>query len=141
MENWWIKKRLADLGKNGVGLASALGIASARTTEIYKGIRKVQAHEIEPLAKYLELPVADVMAKLGVSNRPPSGTAINADLLAQIAQIVDSTLSEQGITLDQRAKFLIITRTYEALAGTAPDELPPAPPVPATPKNKLPPRR
>ena len=72
----WIKNRIRVLratGKTQSGLAAALGIDPSRVTEIIKGGRKIKSAEVAPLAAYLEMSVADVMA--AVDGRPPSPMA------------------------------------------------------------------
>src|SRR4051794_37844939 len=68
----WIKDRIRLLrarGKTQTGLAAALGIDPSRVTEIIKGDRQIKSSEVAPLAAYLELTVADVMA--AIDGRPP----------------------------------------------------------------------
>lgn len=52
----WVRTGLQQPGKTAKGLASFLGVAPARITEITKGERKVKATEIAKIAVYLELP-------------------------------------------------------------------------------------
>ena len=68
----WIKDRVRLLrpkGKTQTGLAAALGIDPSRVTEIIKGDRQIKSSEVAPLAAYLEMTVADVMA--AIDGRPP----------------------------------------------------------------------
>ena len=63
----WIKDRIRLLrprGKTQTGLAAALGIDPSRVTEIVKGDRQIKSSEVAPLAAYLEMTVADVMAAI-----------------------------------------------------------------------------
>jgi hypothetical protein len=54
----WLSDRLKDLpGKSKSGLARALGIAPSRITEILNGERQIQAHEWQPMARYLDWPL------------------------------------------------------------------------------------
>ena len=68
----WIKDRVRFLrpkGKTQTGLAAALGLDPSRVTEIIKGDRRIKSSEVAPLAAYLEMTVADVMA--AIDGRPP----------------------------------------------------------------------
>lgn len=71
----WIKDRIRSLrarGKSQTGLASALGIDPSRVTEIVKGDRQIKSAEVAPLAAYLEMTVAEVMAAIdGRAPEPP----------------------------------------------------------------------
>ena len=68
----WLNKRLGELpGKTKSGLARALGIPSSRVSEIIRGARQIQAHEWQPMARYLEWQVDQLhLAVEGVSLRP-----------------------------------------------------------------------
>ena len=61
----WLVTRLKELGKNQAGAARALGIPQQRIREVAKGLRRIQQHEWEPLARYLEWSVADLHAAAG----------------------------------------------------------------------------
>jgi phage repressor protein C with HTH and peptisase S24 domain len=75
----WIKDRVRLLrpgGKTQTGLAAALGLDPSRVTEIIKGDRQIKRSEVAPLAAYLEMTVADVMAAMdGRPPRAPLGVA------------------------------------------------------------------
>jgi hypothetical protein len=61
----WIKARVRELGKTLTGLGKAMGgLDGARITEIMAGTRRVQPQEAIAMARYLELPYADVYARL-----------------------------------------------------------------------------
>ncbi len=61
----WIKPRVRELGKTLRGLGQAMGgLDGSRLTEIMAGTRRVQPVEIEPMARYLELPYDDLYARL-----------------------------------------------------------------------------
>jgi hypothetical protein len=61
----WIKPRVRELGKTLRGLGQAMGgLDGARLTEIMAGTRRVQPVEIEPMARYLEMPYDDVYRRL-----------------------------------------------------------------------------
>jgi len=73
----WIKDRIRLLrptGKTQTGLATALGIDPSRVTEIIKGDRQIKSSEVAPLAAYLEMTVADVMAAMD-GRLPPAPMA------------------------------------------------------------------
>jgi len=73
----WIKDRIRLLRPNGktqTGLAAALGIDPSRVTEIIKGDRQIKSSEVAPLAAYLEMTVADVMAAMD-GRLPPAPMA------------------------------------------------------------------
>lgn len=75
----WIKDRIRFLrpkGKTQTGLAAALGIDPSRVTEIIKGDRHIKSSEVAPLAGYLEMSVADVMA--AIDGRPSAAMAATA---------------------------------------------------------------
>jgi len=75
----WIKDRIRLLrpkGKTQTGLAAALGLDPSRVTEIIKGDRQIKRSEVAPLAAYLEMTVADVMA--AIDGLPPSAPAATA---------------------------------------------------------------
>jgi len=75
----WIKDRVRFLrprGKTQTGLAMALGVDPSRVTEIVKGERQIKSSEVAPLAAYLEMTVADVMA--AIDGRPPPPTTATA---------------------------------------------------------------
>lgn len=60
----WIKSRLAEIGQSQNDLAAHLGIAQPRVSEIIKGTRRVSTTELPKLAAFLEMGVADVLARL-----------------------------------------------------------------------------
>jgi hypothetical protein len=144
-KNEWIKERLEELEKTAVGLAAAMKVAGPRITDIYKGERKVKGSELAPMAEFLEMSVDEVMKRLGYSPpvRSPNQSVdnsgpIDTDLLSEIANSVETTLRERQIKLDAREKFLIITGTYEALAGRYRKTDEKTPPIPLPLKNKVP---
>lgn len=68
----WLKTRIAEIGKTGVGLAAALGVPKARVYEMYSGKRKLQLNEVPAAAKYLEIPEDELIALAIRSGTPPS---------------------------------------------------------------------
>jgi SOS-response transcriptional repressor LexA len=64
--NEWIAARLRELGRSQKDLAQALGVEPPRVTEILRGDRRVQPSEWQPLAVFLELPMAQIAANLGI---------------------------------------------------------------------------
>jgi len=60
----WIELRLREIGRPKKYLAEHLAIPSARITELIKGTRKLQAAEVRPLAKALDLNVDVVLDML-----------------------------------------------------------------------------
>jgi phage repressor protein C with HTH and peptisase S24 domain len=64
--NEWIAARLRELGRSQKDLAQALGVEPPRITEILRGDRRVQPSEWQPLAVFLELPMAQIAANLGI---------------------------------------------------------------------------
>jgi phage repressor protein C with HTH and peptisase S24 domain len=64
--NEWIAARLRELNRSQKDLARALGVEPPRITEILRGDRRVQPAEWQPLANFLELPVPQVAAYLGI---------------------------------------------------------------------------
>ena len=51
----WLDERLAQLpGKNKTGLAKAMGTTGPRVSEMLAGGRRIQEHEWQPMADYLE---------------------------------------------------------------------------------------
>ena len=60
----WIAQRLSELAKTKIGLARALGINNSRVHEIVDGTRRVQIVEIPVLARYMELPEAQIVSML-----------------------------------------------------------------------------
>ncbi|MGE0151761.1 MAG: S24 family peptidase [Reyranellaceae bacterium] len=65
--NEWIALRLRALGRSQKDLALALGVEPPRITEIVRGDRRVQPAEWQPLADFLELPVTEIAANLGIA--------------------------------------------------------------------------
>ena len=61
MERQWINHRLIEVGKSKAQLASALGLAPSRITEILNSKREIKVTEIPLLADFLELSVSEVM--------------------------------------------------------------------------------
>lgn len=72
--NEWIAARLRELGRSQKDLAQALGVEPPRITEILRGDRRVQPAEWQPLAVFLELPMAQVAANLGIDLSGFAGT-------------------------------------------------------------------
>jgi len=64
MERQWINHRLLEIGKSKAQLASALGLAPSRITEILNSKREIKVTEIPLLADFLELSVSDVMLNI-----------------------------------------------------------------------------
>lgn len=60
----WIRERLKELGKSGAEFGRALGVAKQRVYEMQRGDRKLQPDEIGPAARFLDLPEAEVVARL-----------------------------------------------------------------------------
>lgn len=87
----WIKPRVRELGKTLRALGEAMGgLDGSRLTEIMAGTRRVQPPEIEPMAKYLELPYDEVYMRLfGIS---PESRANSASHQA-VSNKVDTSVS------------------------------------------------
>lgn len=66
----WLKSRIEELGKTGVGLANALGLAKARVYEMYIGKRQFQADEIERAARFLEWTQDQLLARIAGRDEP-----------------------------------------------------------------------
>ena len=60
----WLRKRLTVLKKKPNELARALDIAPARLYEIMRGVRYVMPSEIEPMASFLKLSRAQLLAAI-----------------------------------------------------------------------------
>jgi plasmid maintenance system antidote protein VapI len=63
----WMRDRLGELDKSGAELARALGIPKSRVSEMLAGKRRLQPNEIRPVARFLEIPEAQVVANLSVT--------------------------------------------------------------------------
>jgi plasmid maintenance system antidote protein VapI len=63
----WMRERLGELDKSGADLARALGIPKSRVSEMLAGKRRLQPNEIRPVARFLEIPEAQVVANLSVT--------------------------------------------------------------------------
>lgn len=60
----WLEERLAALrsqGKTKAGLAAALGLPGPRVHEMIRGERRIQAAEIAPMARYLQMDEATIL--------------------------------------------------------------------------------
>jgi len=112
MERKWIEQRLADLGKTKKGLAEHLGVAPPRVNEIIRHERDIQADEIIPLARFMELPVMVVMARLfpgqvepgaEPAHIKPARTKVEIEGLAELVRLafleVDHVLDVEGMAL------------------------------------------
>ena len=66
----WLKSRIEELGKTGVGLANVLGLAKARVYEMYVGKRQFQADEIERAARFLEWTQDQLLARIAGRGGP-----------------------------------------------------------------------
>lgn len=87
----WIKIRVNELKGQGKektlkGLGQAMGgVDGSRITEIGAGTRRVKAVEIEPMAKYLEMPVDEVYSRLfGITPESRANIAGHAPVTTRI---------------------------------------------------------
>lgn len=55
----WIAEGLKKPGKDTYGLGAALGVDRSAISKIVSGVRELKAKEIEPAARYLEIPPPD----------------------------------------------------------------------------------
>lgn len=83
----WLRNRLKELGKKPIDLARHLGIAPARVYEMQTGKRQVQPSEIGPLARFLEMPEAAVVAYLE-GRDPPRSTPTDVDQISRAGRVV-----------------------------------------------------
>ena len=111
-------------------VAAALGIAPARVTEMRQGARRVQQHEMEPLASYLGLTAdareatttnATVVAMEGASledapeNLPVWGTGLGAEREVE-GNAIEQTLLNTGEIIEYVARPAILKRKGFAYA-------------------------
>jgi phage repressor protein C with HTH and peptisase S24 domain len=64
----WINSALKQKGSTQRALADALGLPPPRVSEIIRGERTVKAAELPGLANHLDMPLQDVVIKLGLGN-------------------------------------------------------------------------
>lgn len=110
MRRDWIEKRLNVIGRTKAGLAAALGVSRPRVSEIVNGKRKVQEEEIAKLARYLQLPTAVVVARLGRHRESERGEVepiyikgvVKAGLWAEEAQWPEDEWEEIYVPLPRR---------------------------------------
>jgi transcriptional regulator with XRE-family HTH domain len=62
----WLRERLGELGRSSADLARALGIPKSRVSEMLAGRRRLQPHEIQPIARFLQLTEAQIIENLGL---------------------------------------------------------------------------
>lgn len=80
----WLKKRISDLGKTGVGFARALNIPKPRVYEMFKGKRALQIEEVPAAAKFLEMSEAELIALVRGNGMPAEGQKSDTSALMNV---------------------------------------------------------
>lgn len=71
----WIRRGLARPGKTRSGLAKAAGVHVSQVTHWLAGRRHIKAHQLERIARYLELAPPAAYAETHINNLPLSNNA------------------------------------------------------------------
>jgi SOS-response transcriptional repressor LexA len=66
-ERAWLKRRLAEIGKTQAALADTLGLPPPRISEIIRGSRRVSTRELPRMATFLNMPLPELMRRLGAA--------------------------------------------------------------------------
>jgi len=64
MSQLWIEEKLKGLKKKKSDLGAALGLPPSRITDILKGTRQIQSHEVTPLSQFLKMDVNTILHNL-----------------------------------------------------------------------------
>ena len=65
----FIKKRLKDMGKTQKQLAEAIHIQTPHLSAVFKGIRRIQANEIVPIARFLNIDAGEFAKYISGENK------------------------------------------------------------------------
>ncbi|MEX2631289.1 MAG: helix-turn-helix transcriptional regulator [Tistlia sp.] len=63
----WFARRLAEIGETQRGLARFLGADPSTVSKMLSGVRRIRLEEAEALARFLRVPLLDVLEQAGVS--------------------------------------------------------------------------
>lgn len=74
----FIKERLKDLGKKQKQLAEAVGIQPPHLSAIFNGIRRIQANEVAPMARFLGIDVEEFAKYIANQNKQMIPLALNS---------------------------------------------------------------
>lgn len=66
----WFRAQLSDQGKSQADLARHMDIDKASLTRIFQGKRRLQLEECKKIARFLGLPVDDILTNAGIQLRP-----------------------------------------------------------------------
>lgn len=109
MHMQWMKNRLDELGKRPIELARHLNVAPPRVYEMLTGKRRLQLNEVGPTAAFLEWPEATVLAHLGASSAPITGSKRPAQRMLQDEREVRSSLEVWASAEGREGTMLIST--------------------------------
>ena len=76
----WFDARLAALGASREDIARLLKLSSEQVAELWKDQRELRAAEVQALAQYLKVAVAEVANRAGVSTPVPEPAALDQRL-------------------------------------------------------------
>jgi repressor LexA len=112
----WLDDRLRELkakGKTKAGLASALGIAATRISEIIKGDRGIDALELKPMADYLEWSQATLLAHI-----TGDGRVLVEVGTVPVVGVVQAGLWQEAMEWDESDWYAVpapVQKTHEGL--------------------------
>jgi transcriptional regulator with XRE-family HTH domain len=70
----WFDARLRELGATREDVARVLKLSSDQVAELWKDQRELRAADVQALANYLKVAVAEVANRAGVSTPTPAGS-------------------------------------------------------------------
>lgn len=108
----WIENRLKEVNKRKSDLGKALSLPPPRITDIIRGNRRIQSHEIPQLSLFLEMDMGSVLNHINQEN--PSAAAYNETRTEQIAVVGTIKNSGDRYGLWPASKHYIITLPTQA---------------------------
>lgn len=84
VETGWFTRRLAELGETQRALARFLGADPSTVSKMLSGVRRIRLEEAEALARFLRVPLLDVLEHAGVALEGLPGAGAGARLVGII---------------------------------------------------------
>jgi transcriptional regulator with XRE-family HTH domain len=100
----WFDARLAETGSTRADLARLLQLSEAQVAELWKDQRELRAGEVALIARFLNVPAAEVALRAGVSTPVPMAAPSRDDHVAGLEKRVDELERQLGDILGLLAR-------------------------------------
>jgi transcriptional regulator with XRE-family HTH domain len=100
----WFDARLATTGSTRADLARLLQLSDEQIGELWKDQRELRADDVAVIARFLNVPAAEVALRAGVSTPVPSATPSPDDHVAGLEKRIDELERQVGDILGLLAR-------------------------------------